>query len=386
MPKMRDSREAKGAVHVRHRGKGGKYLELRWTYQGQPFRMSVGLNTPLNQHNAKQVAAQIEWDMVTGQFDPSKEKYQPKTLVDEPETLSTGALFEAFIEFRHQEGTSDQTIASKYRPLLANLKRFGQDVTTEKEARAFLDLLRSRQSPLIANQNLKLLKGFGDWTVERSHLEANPFETIKPLRENQATNPARKPFSVEEIKRLLATAKENPKFQHYHDFCMALLFLGIRPSEGIGLRWKHVNFERKQVEIYESLSRAPDGKTSGGARQRKSTKNGTERILDINDPLLQMLLKRRSPQSQPEDLIFRSPKGKPIDDHTFSQRVWKPLCKAAGVPHRVPYAARHTTISHLIDQGANVFQAAYVAGHKSTRMVIERYGHMINRPEMPDFE
>lgn len=98
-----------------------------------------------------------------------------------------------------------------------------------------------------------------------------------------------------------------------------------------------------------------------------------------------MLNARHTPQSQPQDLIFTSPTGKPIDDHTFSQRVWKRLCEVANVSYRVPYASRHTTLSHLVDQRANCVQAACVAGHKSTRMVIERYGHRVNRPDMPEF-
>jgi integrase len=384
MSKKRKTRNSKGAVHLHHRG---DYLELRWTYQGKAYRMSAGLNTPLNVYNTKQIISQIEWDMVTGEFDPTKEKYRPQSHDEPQETASqpTTELFEQFIEFRRQEGTSGQTIASKYAPLLSNLKRFGKSIRSEKEARAFVAQLRNRQSALIANQNLKLLKGFGNWVVEQSIWEQNPFKGIKPLKENNQTPASRKPFTVDEIRALLTTARENPKFSHYHEFCMTLLYLGLRPSEGIGLRWKHIDFERKQVTICESLSRSSEGKTAGYARQRKATKNGNERILDLNATLIAVLSEKRSPTSDPDDLVFTSPKGKPIDDHTFSQRIWKPLCAAAGVEYRVPYAARHTTISHLIDQGANFFQAAYVAGHKSTRMVIERYGHMVNRPEMPDF-
>lgn len=104
---------------------------------------------------------------------------------------------------------------------------------------------------MIANQNLKLLKGFGTWAVERGKLERNPFLTIKSQKETTVTNPSRQPFSIEEVRALLNTARENPKFSHYHDFCMELLYLRLRPSEGIGLRWKHIDFEH--VSICENL-------------------------------------------------------------------------------------------------------------------------------------
>ncbi len=88
----------------------------------------------------------------------------------------------------------------------------------------------------------------------------------------------------------------------------------------------------------------------------------------------------------PNDLIFKSPTGKPIDHHNFSQRQWNPLCKAAGVPYRVPYACRHTVISHGIEQGLTPQQAAYITGHCSTRMVNEGYGQMITKPQLPDWQ
>ena len=88
---------------------------------------------------------------------------------------------------------------------------------------------------------------------------------------------------------------------------------------------------------------------------------------------------------QPNDLIFYSPKGKPIDDHTFSQRVWKSLCAVAGIPYRVPYACRHTVLSHSIEGGMTIKQAQYIAGHSSPQMLLETYGHMIDRPTLIDW-
>jgi integrase len=43
---------------------------------------------------------------------------------------------------------------------------------------------------------------------------------------------------VDEIRLLLDAVKNEPILSHYHDFCVVLLFLGLRPSEAIGLRWQ----------------------------------------------------------------------------------------------------------------------------------------------------
>ncbi len=141
----------------------------------------------------------------------------------------------------------------------------------------------------------------------------------------------------------------------------------------------HVNLTAKTVTISESLSRAGKGRR----RIRKSTKTGGERVLSLNDRLCQMFGDR--PQTTPDDLVFTTVTGKPIDDHTFSQKVWKSACLKAGIEYRPPYAARHSLLSHLLEHSASLPQVAYVAGHRNTRMMSEVYAHMINHPQMPDF-
>lgn len=377
-------RAPKGSVSVKRRG---EYLQIRWSVSGREFSLSAGLNTPLNSYNARELAAQIERDIAIGQFDPTLEKYKPKPLEPEPVKLSVVEMFEQFTEHRRAEGTSDQAISSRYKPLLANMKRFGQPIDSEASARKFVDLLRSRQSARIANQNLSLLRGFAVWAVDLGLMPENPFKSIKPLKQSKTVSPTRRPFTRQEITILLATAKTHPRFYQWHDFCMVLLYLGLRPSEAIGLRWQDVDIDRAEITISSSLARDGDGRSRGTARVRRGTKTGSIRVLPLAESLQVMLRGRAAATAgKPGDLIFTSPKGKPIDDHNFSQREWKALCKAAGVPHRVPYACRHTVLSHGIEQGMTPQQAAYIAGHSSARMVNETYGHMITKPTLPDWQ
>jgi integrase len=371
----------------------GKKLWLRWRHEGRRCHLSLGIDdTPHNRFRAQQVATQIQTDIAYGQFDPENlDKYKPTlgTVAAENCTqtvkLTTVSLFEEFIEHRRSEGTSGQAIASRYKPMLANLKRFEVDIENEDLARKFIDILRSRQSPRIANQNLTLLKSFADWAVESGQMEANPFVKIRALKVDKSQS-RDKPFTQNEIARFLTTIKTDRYFHCYHDLCMILFYLGLRPSEAIGLRWKHVDFDRKQVTICESLSRSPEGNTAGYARQRKGIKTADgQRILDLTDKLHGMLLGRKPVDADPERFVFPSPRGGAIDDHNFSQRIWRGICEKAKIDYRPPYCARHSLLSHLIESGATLPQTAYVAGHRDTRMVAETYGHMINRPKMIDF-
>ncbi len=241
-----------------------------------------------------------------------------------------------------------------------------------------MELLRSRQSPLIANQNLSLLKTFGAWAVTEEHWSSNHFELIERLKVSHTPKPKRLLFTREETRKLLDTARLHPRWHSYHDFCVVLLYLGLRPSEGIGLRWKHVNWSQKTMTICESLSR------SGQGRQSKSTKNNKIRVIDLHRDLFAMLQGRFAAGQPPDALIFSTVTGKPIDDHNFSQRTWKDLCKDAGIPHRFPYAARHSLGSHLLENGATIPEVAEVLGN-NPETTARTYAHAINRPQMPGF-
>jgi integrase len=161
----------------------------------------------------------------------------------------------------------------------------------------------------------------------------------------------------------------------------------LRPSEAIGLRWQDIDWERSEVAITSALGRNTDGRTSGASRTRRNIKTGDSghRTLELV-PELKKLLDWHKPQAaKPGDLIFATPKGKPIDDHNFSQKVWRRILAEAEVRHRPPYTCRHTCISHLVESGASLPQAAAVAGHVDTSQVSRTYSHLIDRPSMPRF-
>ena len=372
-------RNKKGSVAIGFRN---GMLRLRWTHQGESHNLSLHLqNTPLNLQAARIKASEIERDMALGNFDSTLVKYRPCKALDPIVPPSTPELWEKFMEHRRYDSNppSPQAIASRYRPIAANLRRFGKDITSSFEALKFITLLRTRQSPRIANQNLSLLKGFGEWAVKSEHLDTNPFSTIEPIKASKPRPD--KPFTVDEVRSMIAATAQDPILLKYRDFILFLLYSGTRPSEAIGLRWEHIDFSRNELHICESLSRG-----AHGGRIRKPTKTiDGDRILTLPSNIRTMLEGRAKGKPNPEGLIFTSPTGRPIDDHNFSQRIWRRLCAKAVIPYRRPYNARHSVASHAINQGATLPQVAYILGHSNTRMVSQTYGHMIDRPQLPQF-
>ncbi len=253
------------------------------------------------------------------------------------------------------------------------------DVENLQDAKDFQNFLLTRQSPSTANRNLKMLTTFCHWCIKQGTMETNPFTEIKFSKASGKETQHREPFSLDEIDRILSTFRLHPYYSRYHDFVLVLLTFGLRPSEAIGIQWKDINLTKQTITISQSLSRTGEG----SKRLRKIRKNGKITVLDLPKNIHAMLQGRNSTESKPHDLIFTGPKGKAIDDHNFSQRIWKKVLEQAGVSHRPPYNCRHSMASHAIDQGLTLPETAYLLGHKDTTMVSKVYGHMVNRPQVP---
>ncbi|OKH20466.1 hypothetical protein NIES1031_23065 [Chroogloeocystis siderophila 5.2 s.c.1] len=144
------------------------------------------------------------------------------------------------------------------------------------------------------------------------------------------------------------------------------------------MRWVDVDFTRSEITIAESLPKDLTG--NGYTRIRKSTKTGSIRVL----PMSQTLRETLAAIAPTHELVFTTVSGCIIDADNFRMRHWKPILKAVGVPYRKIHNCRHTMISHALEQGIAPTGIAYLAGHIDTRMVLTTYGHMINKPQMPE--
>ena len=358
------------------------HLHLRWSYQGQRFRLAMKLrNSPINLQAARAKAAEIEQDIAREQFDPTLEKYRPQPIasVELLRRTTTIALWERWMEKHRLDGVAPQTLANRYQTMANLLTHFKRNLETEQDARDFQTFLLTRQSPATANRCIKMLKSFCIWLVKLGEMESNPFDEIRPAKDSGLRSTKRDSFSFDEVQRILQTFRLHPLHFKYHDYVLMLMTFGLRPSEAIGLQWKDINFIQRTITIAESLSRTGEG----SRRSRRGRKNGIVTVLDLPDHIFTMLQGRFTPTSKPNDLIFAGPKGKAIDDGNFAQRIWKPLLKQSGIPHRPPYNCRYSMASHAIDQGLTLPETAYLLGHKDTTMVSKVYGHMVNRPEVP---
>lgn len=165
------------------------------------------------------------------------------------------------------------------------------------------------------------------------------------------------------------------KRNKYGRFFMILLHTGLRISEGLGLRWKNVDFDGKMLTIDGQLSR-------GSARQIIPTKSHKERLVPLPDHLCELLREIRRDQLKAKlqagagwnneyDLVFTNESGGSLCHDSIS-KSFKTLCKKHGID-ATPHTLRHTCITDMIARGDDLRTVQSVAGHASVTTTVDVY-------------
>jgi|GEM_PF-1236360 len=129
-------------------------LQLVFSWQGQRYYLSLGVpDTAINRKAAEQKARQIELDFVSGNFDPTLDKYRPENVPKgkAQEITPMRSIWSQYMEYKSPH-VSPKTINSTYDPVTSHMDKCRTDglkdpikfrrellkVTTESQARRTL--------------------------------------------------------------------------------------------------------------------------------------------------------------------------------------------------------------------------------------------------------
>ncbi|MFG6101695.1 tyrosine-type recombinase/integrase [Leptothoe sp. EHU-05/26/07-4] len=386
-------RYSKGEVGVKNRQ--GRYV-LTFTCPTHHKRREIATGYPAKREfltRARAKAAIIQTDLGTANYDPTLAKYRKptKTARNEVvlESLSTFELLDRYQAHRVSLGKLQAiTIHNRWNPLRQHMQR--SKLFENLECKKLSTNLIQKFTDYLANQGLRkksirgylsVLRGLSAYLNKLGVIDIDICAHVE-IKTKYTSRPAqvKRPFNRDEVDAILTVAKEHARFNHYYLFILCLFSWGLRVSELIGLRWCDINFQTSQVTVGSSLS-----KVDTYHRKRKETKTGSVRTLSITPKLLQQFLDSRPQDYLSSDLVFKTVRGKVINDGNFRLKVWKPLLKQTCVEYRSPHTCRHTFASLGIEEyGWTDYQAAQHLGHKDTRMIQQVYGHAITPGTMPE--
>lgn len=365
MPKKPKTPAGQPVIKVNH----GR-LQIVLTYRGVRKYLSLGLpDSKSNLLYAEMVKSRISSDLINDNFDPTLDKYRREAhKPDErkPDNdISIAQLWEQYTNYKRHH-LAPSTIAKDFDRVSNHISKF--PATTLDEAVAVRDYLNSTTTPNATKRVLTQLNACCAWAMDSKLIAVNPFmgmaASIKAPKA-KAEGEDIDPFSPDERDRIIGALKLQG--DNYAALAEFMFRAGCRPSEAIALQWRHISADFKLITFEQAVTISETG-----LAVKPGLKTQQRRIFPCGKDLTAFLKSIAPEQIDREQFIFRSPKGKFIDFHNFSNRVWHPTLASLDIEQRNPYQMRHTFITHCINSGMNAKDVARLVGN-SAEIIYKHY-------------
>jgi len=321
------------------------YARYRDTVTGQQVKRKLGTYPFLSLQQARRMVHALRAE--TFELDDllaSRKKHSITTLND-----LWAAHFEEWSAAAMKKPLTIKTDRSRYKSQVQGRigKQLVQDIN-HKAATVFIHGLKRGNQGRTAG----MLSGFFKFLLVQEIVARNPFASIKVA-------PSRKIhryFNKQELQMLLDGLCElEQKGENLVPLTLVkcLLITGRRVGELLGLRWRHLNFRAKIMEV-------EDGK------------NGAQ-THPVSDQFLDLVESLRDSGRQPDHFIFHGKTA--ATPYTGLNKFKRRLDDVVPIEPWRLHDLRHNFASQLVNQGVDLYVVKELLGHKSY-LSTQRYAHL----------
>jgi integrase len=260
-------------------------------------------------------------------------------------------------------------------------RRTLSSLRTEDVDRLIADLEAEGKSPgTVRNVVVPLRKLLAD-AVRQGLLLVNPAARADLPPAQDFAGKELPPEHTEAIRQALLEFAPLDPLRHDPDLFFVCLFdvalgTGLRLGELRALRWRDIDRERRLIRVERAYSRQQ--------LRRPKTDSGIRSVplFPSVDAAFRELAARAVERGRyaPDELVFASMRGTPLQPSNFRQRVWDSALRLAsleGEGYRF-HDLRHTCVSRLVAAGADVKLIQAVAGHANPLITLKRYSHLLD--------
>lgn len=190
-------------------------------------------------------------------------------------------------------------------------------------------------------------------------------------------------FEIQEIKKILSTVEEEYQNGNVSAKWRAIMYLlvytGGRRGEIAGLRWQSIDFEKREIDINNTILYV----YGVGTYESTPKTESSHRKLAIADELFQALLdykceyekrKLNTKDWNDKGYVFTQSNGKPINPCTITD--WCDNFSAKyDLPHIHPHTFRHSAATNLINENTDVVTVSHLLGHSKPSVTMDIYAH-----------
>jgi integrase len=254
------------------------------------------------------------------------------------------------------------------------------------QVQKFLTALSERGlSPRTVEYTHRVFHSALESAVRHGTLLRNPAEYVMLPKKSK-----RKPsvFSVDQMNFFLEITAESP----FGLLWLVLLTTGLRPAEACALMWSDIDFEGKWVSVMRVIEDNGHGKQS----LSNNVKADSRRTIGLPKKTVDALREWKKSQAagilaagekyQRLGLVFTNGQGGLIDLHLV-RKAWAAALKAANtklasekeplLPVIRLYDCRHSHLTSLLANGADLGWVASRAGHSDIKMTRDHYAHVL---------
>ena len=244
--------------------------------------------------------------------------------------------------------------------------RFGDQALSAistRELQAYVaDLTAAGYAPKTIDHIHDVLSAVLRTAVDWNHLPTNPARGVR-LPKLKTVRP-KWALTVEDAARLLEALPPLPR-----TMVALALFSGVRRGELFGLRWRHVDEERRVLRIREAVYE--------GVFDTPKTE-ASQRDIPLGEGALHVIAdwKQHVQTTDPDRLLFATRSGKPIAPNNVLRRWVFPACAALGLRRATWTTFRRTWSTWAHEQGAPLKIMARVMGHTKVDTTINIYAQV----------
>lgn len=256
------------------------------------------------------------------------------------------------------------------------LPTFGQrqlNAIRIEDVEKWKNALLVRLAPSTVNTALNRLRAIFRDAVRWGYLRANPATQVRrppqPKREMSFYTPA-------QVRVLLDAA---PGLQWRAFFLLAITG-GLRISEMVAARWRHVEWEQRRYHVREAYTEQP------GHHEIRTTKTQySSAPVTLTPTCLEVLAawqaeqakaKLKAVQYEDQGLIFARPNGRPYGPRMIHKLVWDPTVARAGLPRIRFHDLRHTCAALWIELNEPPKFIQQQMRHADIGTTLNVYGHL----------
>lgn len=351
----------------------GRYFVQFYHKNRTPKRKRVSLQTG-KKRDAEALRSKLEHDYLVGLFDPwSDDPLTYDRKISSPKIKTCSEALSQFLAEKEAQGKSPNTINTYRWIVSAFLESCNVRDLREVTAQHVTIFVRDDSvSKSTRRTRYTHLRTFFRWAVRTDLLISCPTDAVEPP---EKPHKLPKSISSSELFQISAVLRADYNSKRQRNLCREDEILwqiplyhfasctGMRVSELARLRWKHIDFDKRLVYIYEQ-------------------KNKKEQTVPLNRKAEAVLAAVQS--AEPEDYVFRSPRQKcrqrkvrRFAEHV--SRTFSDTRKLAGIDRKVTFhSLRHGFCTKLAEAGKPLYVIKEAARHAdvSTSM---RYVHMANK-------